>query len=659
MPHDPQYASGVERQPILDRLYQSNRKGLHVIGAAKASPLLKTCINEGYEVVRSISRVMPPDGAETGDPELAIVGAGPAGIAAALEAKKRGYRILVLEQAKPLNTIHNFPDGKLIYAEPTSLATLGQLGLEDSSKEDLLADWGDRLAEIEITCGADIQSIDNVTGGFELRAASGDVFRAKRVILAIGRIGKSRLLGVPGEDLGCTYTALHNPGKYRDKEILVVGGGNSAVEAALALSGANRVRLVHRSDGFHRASAVNRSALEAAQASGKIKVHLSSSVSEFRANEADVAGPGGTDTVDTDASFILIGSDPPSAFLGRLGLRFEGQWRWSLLPQMLWVFALVYSLYAIKAGRWPYAGVYAGLKEIGADPSLLYGILYSGLMSVFGLKAMAKYKDSPMQRRRFTSLIGAQWLIYFILPWALYYAGHSEWWRSWAVTLTYPLGYYGLFEPASSLFSGSSLPWAIATIAAFLFVMPVVATYHGKRFCSWFCPCGGIAETAGDAWRHKAPRGTKARRLESASTVLLVLTLLVSVYLISGYRGFINPDGLKSAYVTIVDFGLASIVAIALYPFSGTRIWCRFLCPLAKWLELWGRWTGGKLAIRSNDECISCGECNHHCQMGIDVRSFAQRSEDLSNSSTVCVFCGICVEVCPVDVLSVGRRDKD
>jgi ferredoxin len=113
------------------------------------------------------------------------------------------------------------------------------------------------------------------------------------------------------------------------------------------------------------------------------------------------------------------------------------------------------------------------------------------------------------------------------------------------------------------------------------------------------------------------------------------------------------PDQVKNAYKLIVDVSLASLMAITLYPFAGNRVWCRFFCPLAKWIELWGRWTGGKLAIVPNEECISCGECTRHCQMGIDVRAFASRGMPLSNQTTCCIFCGICVTVCPVDVLRV------
>ncbi len=658
MPNDPQYLGGVEQRPDLDRHLQSNIEGIHIIGAANGSPLLKTCVNEGVQVVRSLSRLMPPARQGEGVVDLIIVGAGPAGLAAALEARKRGYRFLILEQGRPLNTILNFPAGKHIYAEPPNLPGLGDLDLEDSSKEELLRRWSERTMDLEITRGANVTDVRKKGDRFLVRSEDGRAFEGRRLILAIGRMGNPRKLGVPGEDLPCTYTALLNPGKYRDQDILVVGGGNSAVEAAVALSASNRVTLVHRGDDFQRASRVNRSLLEQAASERGLRVILSAQVTEFRLGEASVQAGGNVITLKQDAAFVLVGADPPVAFLRRLGVRFEGQWGLARLPHLAWVFALVYSIYAIKGDHWPFHGIYSSLNAAGTDPGLLYGILYSALMSFFGLKALRRYREDPYQQKRYGSLIASQWLIYFLLPWGLYYVGYQHWWRTWGVTLTYPLGYYGLFEPAHQLFSGSALPWALATLAAFLVVIPIVSAFHGKRFCAWVCPCGGIADTVGDAWRHKAPRGVRARKVENSSTLVLAVTLLASIYLISGYRNYVAPQRVAHLYRFVVDFGLASVVAITLYPFLGGRIWCRFFCPLARWMELWGRWTGGNLAVVPNNECISCGECTRYCQMGIDVRAFAQREQPLSNRTTTCIFCGICVTVCPVDVLHVERDGK-
>ncbi len=652
---DPQYASGVEQFPELDKHLQSSVKGLHIIGAANGSPLLKTCINEGVQVVRSLSRLMPPE--PEGIDDLVIVGAGPAGLAAALEAKKRGYRFTLLEQGRPLNTILNFPAKKHVYAEPVTLNTLGDMGLEDSSKEELLENWAPLVEGLAVVRDSDVKDIKGDVGHFEVSTQNGQTYTGRRVILAVGRMGNPRRLGVAGEDLGCVYTSLLNPGKYHDKDIVVIGGGNSAVEAAISLAPANRVVIVHRSAEFARISRANQELLDAAARDHGLIILVNAKPTEFRPGAVNLEVDGQAQTLQRDIAFILIGADPPTAFLKRLGVAIEGQWNLRILPKLLWVFALVYAIYGVKFGLWPFAPVYHFLSDSGLRPDMLYGVVYTALITAYGARALGKYKDDPYQTKRYSTLIASQWLIYFILPWALYYAGYSEWWRTWTISLPFPLGYYGLWQPARELFQGTALPWAVASIVAFLVVMPVVSIYHGKRFCSWVCPCGGLADTVGDQWRHRAPRGQGVRRWESMETVILVVTVLMSIYLISGYRGFIAPGQAKNAYKAVVDIALASIIAITLYPFAGTRFWCRFACPLAKWMELWSRWTGGKLKIVANDECISCGECTRYCQMGIDVRAFAQREQALSNQTTSCVFCGICVTVCPVDVLHLERKD--
>ena len=113
----------------------------------------------------------------------------------------------------------------------------------------------------------------------------------------------------------------------------------------------------------------------------------------------------------------------------------------------------------------------------------------------------------------------------------------------------------------------------------------------------------------------------------------------------------------QSWYGLVVDFWLASIAGVALYPMLGNRVWCRFFCPLRAYMERLAR-RFAKVAILSNNKCISCGECTRHCQMGIDVMAYAQRQRELSNGDSACIQCGICVEVCPMDVLRLGERGE-
>lgn len=106
-----------------------------------------------------------------------------------------------------------------------------------------------------------------------------------------------------------------------------------------------------------------------------------------------------------------------------------------------------------------------------------------------------------------------------------------------------------------------------------------------------------------------------------------------------------------AGYSLLADVWLIGIIPVTLYPFFGGKIWCRYWCPLAKWMEMWSRWFG-RLRIESNDKCITCGECSRYCQVGIDVMSFAKNQQAFDNRNTSCIHCGICITVCPMDVLS-------
>jgi polyferredoxin len=152
-----------------------------------------------------------------------------------------------------------------------------------------------------------------------------------------------------------------------------------------------------------------------------------------------------------------------------------------------------------------------------------------------------------------------------------------------------------------------------------------------------------------------------ARKAEAAGRWILLLALPVTLLLLNDAWGLVAPGALSSTkefaqrwYGLMVDFGLASVVGVALYPALGNRVWCRFFCPLRAWMEELSK-RFSRIAIRSNDRCIGCEQCTVHCQMGIDVMKFAQRRLDLTNQNSACIQCGICVEVCPMQVLTVAH----
>ena len=148
----------------------------------------------------------------------------------------------------------------------------------------------------------------------------------------------------------------------------------------------------------------------------------------------------------------------------------------------------------------------------------------------------------------------------------------------------------------------------------------VLVLFHGKRYCSWICGCGGLAETVGDRWRHLAPKGPASIKWERMNIVVLAAAVGITVLVLAGKR--CGSKGL-TWYNFIADTWLVGIIPVTLYPFFGGKIWCRYWCPLAKMMEIFSkaftRIKVSRFAIHSNDKCIACGECSRYCQVGIDV----------------------------------------
>ena len=240
-------AGTVEKLPIVGTDGETAVPGVRVVGDLTGVPLLKFSADTGALAVQAILR--EPNFKPGGDIlDLAIIGAGVSGISAALEARQAGLTFKVFEAVQPFSTIVNFPKGKPIYTYPTEMEPAGQMRFRADVKESLLAELESQRAGIEVV-RARIEKVERA--GDEL-VLDGNI-RAKRVIIAIGRSGNYRKLKVPGEDLDKVYNRLYDPKEYAGKQCLVVGGGDSALETAIALavSGAH-VTLSYRNKEFSR-----------------------------------------------------------------------------------------------------------------------------------------------------------------------------------------------------------------------------------------------------------------------------------------------------------------------------------------------------------------------------------------------------------------------
>ncbi len=734
--------SGQNERPYLKKHNESNIPGLFIIGDLAGAPVIKFAMSQGYEVIEHIMTLPKAPGSGEADLyDVVIIGAGAAGLNAALQAKERGLRSVILEKEQVANTIENFPEGKWVYAEPDSRPPKGKLWLDGASKEELMRRWHQIIQQNHL----DVRTMEGVTscqkrdGIFHIQTDKA-AYRAKRVVLATGQRGNPRKLNVPGEEREHVYHRLYSPRKYKNEKILVVGGGNSAVEAALTLSEQNIVSLSYRGSEFSRLFKDNERRLNEAIASGRIQPLLNSNVVEFGAHEAKVkiARKGSEETrqITYDHAFVLIGADVPRQFLKSLGIRMENEWEGSILRSAaltllgfvgLWLFganlgghaflsrfdlsfvppwiglligavaisALIrfgtkgdrfawlglsffvwYTVYGVKVGKgqefWPYQNWgYKLLSFFGRPWSFWYTVLYTTLMTVFGLQALKRWgldRRDKFQIWRYTSLLSFQWIFFFLVPEFLFqYAIKYQWvgeklahdpvfaqqaWRSYGIIYAWPLFFYTFFYNPHQI-------WVVWGLLLTFVIIPIFVLFHGKRYCSWICGCGGLAETFGDRWRHLAPKGKTSIRWEWMNLAILILAAVVTILVLAkdSYSAIAGTADLGvRLYRLTADIWLVGILPVTLYPFLGGKVWCRYWCPLAKLMHLqshlFTRLKWSRFKILSNDKCIACNECSRNCQVGIDVMSYALKQDVLDNQSSSCIGCGICVSACPMDVLS-------
>ncbi|MGE0785347.1 MAG: 4Fe-4S binding protein [Sandaracinaceae bacterium] len=297
---------------------------------------------------------------------------------------------------------------------------------------------------------------------------------------------------------------------------------------------------------------------------------------------------------------------------------------------------------------------------------LLYGGLYCVAMSGGAVYYLKKHGNSRYNQVRIAVNVAVQVALAFLLPLVMPLFGGPEAYLSYL----WPLSYDKLWPDTLA-----SLPvyLAIYFIVASLLAAPLLAYFLGKRwYCSWVCGCGGLANTFGDPWRHLTSSSTASWRFEKVAVhtvmFLVVLTTFLLVFdeLTDGSTGtfhWIVAGGqwwsLKQLYGLVVGAILAGIVGVGVYPLFGPRVWCRNFCPMAAMLGLFQKLGRFRITVKK-DMCISCGNCTTYCEMGIDVRSYAQSNESFTRAS--CVGCGMCAHVCPRGVLkleNVKREQKD
>jgi len=304
------------------------------------------------------------------------------------------------------------------------------------------------------------------------------------------------------------------------------------------------------------------------------------------------------------------------------------------------------------------------LKGSPAGRFFLYGFLYTLCILVMGVRMLIHYRHSKYQILRTFSVMFFQTAFAFLIPEILlrlnkpYFDFKNIW----------PLDYDFFFDSELSILIESGalgifmLVWGIALI---VLGVPVLVYFFGKRwYCSWVCGCGGLAETLGDPYRQLSNKSLKAWKIERwmVHGVLVFAVLMTAGVLYTYWTGSaqflgLNTYSIRSVYGAWIGAGFAGVVGTGFYPLMGNRVWCRFGCPLAAYLGLVQRFKSRFRITTNGGQCISCGNCSTYCEMGIDVRWYAQRGQNIIRSS--CVGCGICSAVCPRGVLNLENlREK-
>jgi thioredoxin reductase len=311
--------------PAVAPNFETNVPGIFVAGELGGMGLIRNAIEQGRQAIESVRSL---DGIGAGDRlDVVIVGSGPAGFSATLASKQHGLRYATLEQETLGGTVAHYPRGKIVMTAPVHLPLYGKVRFRETTKEALLEFWRDveRKTGVEINYRERVEGISRTDDGcFEVESTRGK-YRTRSVVLAIGRRGTPRKLGVPGEEDSKVVYQLTDPEQYRGRTVLVVGGGDSALEAATSLAEepGTRVVLSYRSEAFSRAKPKNRDKVEAAAAAERLRVLLKSQVREVTPSHVRIETEDGLKTLDTDAVIVCAGGILPTGFLQSLGVAIE------------------------------------------------------------------------------------------------------------------------------------------------------------------------------------------------------------------------------------------------------------------------------------------------------------------------------------------------
>lgn len=300
-----------------------------------------------------------------------------------------------------------------------------------------------------------------------------------------------------------------------------------------------------------------------------------------------------------------------------------------------------------------------------ASQWFVYGTFYSLAVLAMGIKFLLKYRNNRYHFVRTCVVIICQLSFAYIIPEVLGSLQRPDAYFSLDIKYFWPLNYEFFYQDNLDAMRSSGalgMVYLITGLALLLFVAPIVTYFVGKRwYCSWVCGCGGLAETAGDPFRHLSSKKLVAWKIERwlVHGVLVLVTVMTGIILFTYFTGKLAnvTETLKGFYGFFIGAIFSGLIGVGFYPIMGNRVWCRFGCPLAAYMGIIQRFKSRFRITTNGGQCISCGNCSTYCEQGIDVRWYAQRGQNIVRAS--CVGCGVCSSVCPRGVLKLENGPEE
>ena len=576
---------------------------------------------------------------------------------------RKGY--LLLEKKRLVTTIRNFAKCKpLFYASTGEREVTGNLWWAEPGEGaavrscDLVEEWEQQLeaCSLGVRLGetvTDIQKTDKFRVVTDKRS-----YICDRVILSIGKLVYLTKLDVGQEAEPKVFYQPPEPEKHRDRDILVVGETNEALETAVALAAHNRVTLAHPSAELKDPEPELIATVEEQIRAGKLNRLANARVQQVQAGAVVVATPTAPALrLKNDVIFPFLGvekTELPLGFFRKIHVAYERDWNLKRYLLFLLSILAVGTFYVLK--KFMPGVVTLRTGEMTWDLGSLYPLLYTAVVAAFGVRAIRRWKKyrwrvkkgyGGQQTLRLASLIFFQVFFFFLVP--LYILKD---WRAWGLLYPWPL----VFHPGTAGHFQASAFWWWWSLGLIFIAVPVFTLFHGKKFCTWVCGCGGLAETLGDSWRHYSPKGVGNTRKERQLYFVTGFAAVATVLVAAGYDFTVAGVRLSQLYSYTVDLLLIAIIPVAMYIFLGGKIWCRYWCPVVGVMNLVGKKFSRFRISADKHRCIACNMCTRYCEVGVDVMKFAVKGEAFGMWNSSCIGCGICIHVCPTDVLTFGHH---